>query len=163
MLDWPHLHVAFNHVAIVGFPFLAVLVAVAWLRRSRELLLTGVVLTILLGPATLLTKASGERAEEAVENLAWFKEAVVHDHEERAELAAIVAMAAAVVALGVGWWQRSRVELARGPAALLLVALLAVSTLLALTALSGGAIRHDEFGSTPAAGQERPDDDRDER
>ncbi|MFN0178818.1 MAG: hypothetical protein ACKVZ0_08460 [Gemmatimonadales bacterium] len=158
MLDWPHLHVALNHLPVFGLPFIGLLLVIGLVRRSRELILTASALAALFGPATLATKFGGEQAEEALESAAWFNEATVEEHEEAADLATIAALLTAVAAAVIWWRQRQLTEVNRYGAIALLVLIGITTLLLANTGLKGGAIRHDEFGQ-PASAQPREDDD----
>lgn len=153
MLDWAHLHVALNHLPIVGIPFIGVFLALGLWRRSRDLVLTASALMIVLGPATVLVKVGGEQAEEAVEGAAWFNEAAVEEHEEAADLATIGAILTAIAAAVVWWRQRAMTDVNRYGAMGLLVLIAITTALLARTALAGGVIRHDEFGGASPAAQ----------
>lgn len=160
MFDWAHLHVALNHLPIMGIPVLAGLLLIGLLRRSRDLILTGSALLVLFGPITLATKFGGEQAEEAVEGQSWFNEATVESHEEAANLATIASLLTAVAAAVVWWRQRRTPELNRYGAVSLLVLVGITMILLANTGLKGGAIRHDEFGSALSRTEQNDDDDR---
>ncbi|MBM4186892.1 MAG: hypothetical protein FJ206_06200 [Gemmatimonadetes bacterium] len=120
---------------------------IALFHRSRDLALAATAVLVLLGPATLAVKMGGEQAEEAVEGAAWFNEAAVEEHEEAADLATIAALLTAVAAAVVWWRQRAMTEINRYGVAGLLVMVVITSALLGRTALAGGVIRHDEFGS----------------
>lgn len=161
MLDWPHLHVMTNHLPIIGFPIAAALLALGMAKRSRDILGAAVALTIVVGAGSFVVKQTGERAEEALEELAWADHDRIHEHEEAGEKATIAALVAALVAAGVGWRMRGQATVQLGAPGLLLALLLAVSGLMAWTGLEGGAIRHDEFGAAARAPAAVSDDDRD--
>mgnify|MGYP001432923759 CR=1 FL=1 len=163
MLDWPHLHVALNHLPIFGIPLVGLLIVIGLARRSREIVLVGAALAALLGPATLATKLGGEKAEHAVESATWFNEAVVEEHEDAATLATIAALIAAAAAAMV-WWQQRRMAEVNRYGGVALVVLIGITTiLLAITGFKGGAIRHDEFGQSASAQPAGDEDDERER
>lgn len=159
MPNWAHVHVMLNHIPIVGVPLAALLLGLGHVRRSGEMIRTASAILVLLGVATIGVKLTGEPAEEAVEQAAWFNEGAVETHEELANVATIVVVAASLVA-AAAWWRGRRAPPGR---ALVLVQLLLAglaSGILAAAALRGGAIRHDEFG---LSGSSQPEDREDRR
>jgi hypothetical protein len=150
MPNWAHVHLMINHIPVIGFPLVGLVLATGLVRRSRDLVLTGLALAVLLAGASFAVKQSGERAEEVVEPAAWASEARIHDHEEAGERATIAALVTGLVAALA--WLRARGQAAPGrqaPGAVL--ALVLVTSALMAWALEGGPIRHDEIASPPAA------------
>jgi hypothetical protein len=160
-MNWPYLHLAFNHVPIIGVPIAFVLLVWGLGRGSRDLVRAACLGAVVFGLATVGTVQSGERAEHALEDagVPWFNEEYIQEHEERAETTQWVALAAAalgLVGLGLSWGGRP-VSSSAGWGAAGLLAI--TSVLLAWTALAGGEIRHDEFrggAAPPAVEQEGP-------
>ena len=151
MFDWAHIHVMINHLPIIGLPIAAAVLALGMAQRSRDLLLAAALLTVVIGASSFAVKQTGERAEEAVEELAWADHETIHDHGEAGEKATIAALVAALTAAVVGWRLRGQAVITLGGPAVLLVLLLATAGLMAWTGLEGGEIRHDEFGAPAAA------------
>lgn len=155
MPNWAHIHVMINHLPIIGFPLVAVVLAMGLARRSRDLLLVATALTVLIGAGTFAVKQSGEQAEEVVEQAVWADDDLIHEHEEAAEKATIAALVTALIAAAVWFRLRGQAAPALGGPTLVLALLLVTSGLMAWTALEGGPIRHDEFGGgRPVPGRE---------
>ena len=144
-----HLHLTLNHVPILGTMVFAPLV-LGWglLRHSRDIVHTGLLLTIVLAVTTVPIYLTGEPAEAEIENQPWFSKTLAESHEERAE-GALVAVLITGAGASVALW-RGRKGKPFGsllPAAVL--AGLAISAgFFAAAALVGGQIRHDELRAT---------------
>jgi len=158
-MNWPFLHVAVNHIPIVGIPIALVLLVWGLLRGSRDLARAALVGAIIFGAAGWGVVQTGERSEEALEDarLSWFDEDRAKEHEERAEKGMYLGLAAAGLAVLALWVTRGGRPV-RGPVPWGVAALLLLTAgLLAWAALAGGEIRHDEFrgsGLAPPAGRE---------
>ena len=116
-------------------------------------------------PATVLVVAglagglalnTGEGAEEAVEDLPGVQEAAIHEHEERAEVAASLGGLTALLGVGaLAAAMTSRGRIAQGLLGAALVGELATAGAMAWTGNAGGAIRHPEIGTASVAASER--------
>lgn len=140
-----HLHLAINHLPVVGLLFgLAVLIAGRLLRNETT---ARVGLWMLLAAALLAIPAylTGEPAEEIVESLPAIPDALIERHEE----AAGFALGGALI---VGVMSGATLFLARGGRALhpigcvlVLIAAVASTGCMAWTAKLGGEIHHPEI------------------
>lgn len=155
-----HVHLLLTHVPVLGtvFGLLLLVAALAW--RSDHLRRAAFVTFIATALVTAPTFLTGEAAEEAVEDLPGVTDARIEQHEDVAAVALTLAVIMGVIGLtGVVSRARApRVSRASAYAA----ALLGVVTagVMAVTANSGGAIRHSEINSTaPAAQSSRPQED----
>lgn len=148
MLDFnaAQVHLAVNHLPVFAVLLAGVTLAFAAVTRRAEARNLGLGILVFAAGSALPAQLSGEGAEEIVEDRPGVSEAVIERHEEAAErafavtLAAGIAAAAALVAL----------RLRRQPAARLLSALALVGALVATGAMLqaahlGGQIRHDEI------------------
>jgi hypothetical protein len=140
-----HWHLMLNHVPVLGPYFLALILAIGLVRRSRELARVGLALTLLFPVATYVVTQTGEKAEHYVEDLPWFDKDRVHDHEERGEAALIASGVAGTLALVALWVSRKGAELKPAMTLVVLLAVLVAAGMMALTALDGGVIRHEEL------------------
>jgi archaellum biogenesis protein FlaJ (TadC family) len=140
-----HVHLMLNHIPVLGPFFLALLMILGLFRRSRELVRVALALTLLLPVATYIVTLAGEKAEHYVEDQAWFDEDRVHDHEEKAEAALIATGVAGALALVALWASRKGATLKPAMTILVLLATLVSAGLVALAALDGGVIRHEEL------------------
>lgn len=146
------LHLALNHLPVVGSLFVALLLGWALFRRSDELLRTalgGIVLvTLLCFPAYF----TGEPAEELVRHLPGITAEPVKAHEEAAEKTFTVLFVVGVAALAALVWRR-RQPIPRWVGWCLLAALLGAGAMLGWTANLGGKIRHPELTAEWPAGK----------
>lgn len=152
-MDWTHLHLALNHVPVLGAPFLLGLLLWSWGRRQGVTLRFCLWLIVILAAASVAIKFTGDFAAERVGADPAFDKALILQHEESADQATTGVFfmgLAAAVALFV-----SRAGRITPRWSLTLVALLALATfgLMARTANFGGHIRHPE--TRPLAGQAR--------
>lgn len=144
-LNPAHWHLIVNHIPLLGPFFLALLMIIGLVRRSREMIRVTLALTLLFPVATYIVTLTGEKAEHYVEDQTWFDEDRVHDHEERGEAALIASGVAGALALVALWVSRKGVALKPAMAILVLLATLVAGGLVALAALDGGVIRHEEL------------------
>lgn len=157
-MNGPHLHLALNHLPVVGSLGIAILLAVAILpagRAFRRLALAALVVVALAG---LLAFFSGEGAEEGIENLPGVESTRIEEHEDMARVALIGLELAGVIGLaGLLAFRRRAI-----PGSLIAVALivdLGAAALLARVATLGGEIRHEEIrAGAPAAPTPSADD-----
>jgi hypothetical protein len=162
-----HLHLVINHLPIIGALLSIPLVILALVFRNERGLLAGAVVTLTLtGAGALATMRTGEPAEEMVEHLPGIAATLIHEHEERAEVATGVAVATAIGALALFAMSARRGRSLPAPwLASLLVATVATSGAMAWTGTAGGVIHHTEIRGdaavAPAGQMEQSDRDED--
>ena len=145
-----HLHLLLNHVPVIGIVGVALLFALALRRRSDELTRLALGVTIALAVVAGAVFLTGEPAEELVEHLPGFDDALVERHEEAALIATIAFGALGALAAAALLWAR-RHALPRRTAALGLVGAVTLTAVVGWTANLGGMIRHTEIRPTAAA------------
>jgi len=143
-MNGPHLHLAFNHLPVVGSVIIGLVLFVALVpagKAFRRLALAGLVVVALAGLPAFF---SGEGAEEGIEHLPGIEERRIGQHEDLAKVALIVLEFAGAVGLaGLIIFRRRAI-----PGSLLALALvvdLGAVVLLARVATLGGEIRHPEI------------------
>ena len=141
-----HVHLLLNHVPVVGAVIGTLLLAYAAVRRNSEVSKIALALFAALAAVSVAVFLTGEPAEEAVEHLPGFSESITEQHEELARVAMISIVAFGVLAIGALTYFRRRV-LPRWFAATSLLFSLTIVALMAVTANSGGQIRHSEIRS----------------
>lgn len=146
-----HWHLVVNHLPVVGS--LAALLLLAWAfvkntDESKRIALTALVLVALVSIPAFLT---GEPAEGLLKGLPGISKRWMSNHEEAAEVALWVAIAAGALALGVLIFFRKTRSIPRWAIGGLLVVTLAVSGLMTRAANYGGKIHHPEILSGTAA------------
>ena len=154
-----HIHLLLNHFPVIGTIIGLALLAVAIARKNTELTKVAFGLFAALGVITVIVYFTGEPAEEAIESLPGFSEAITERHEDFALMATIVlasfgALALSVLAVFCGK------SLPRWVTPFSLVLALASAAVMGYTAMLGGQVRHTEIrtgtGVLPLS-QENPD------
>ncbi len=161
-MNQAHFHLMVNHLPII-LPIAGVIVLVGGMFVRSEVVKRMAYLLFTIGAvATLSAMASGEGAEEVAENLAGVTENYIHEHEEKAEVFALVSYILGALSL-VGLWASWK---GKGFAKLLSFVILALSFVVLFlgkqTGTTGGEIRHTEIRSgqsAPTGAQEEDGDD----
>jgi len=152
------LHLASNHVPVIGIFGATLLLLYAGARRSAEVWRAGLIVLVILGALAFVTYFSGEPAEKVIKHLPGVTENQIAPHEKSALFAIVMLEIMAVLGLiGLG---ASRARPApRWHGALTLLLALMTSAVLARTAYLGGRIRHTElrpdFVAPPATAGEK--------
>src|SRR5688572_22131854 len=156
-MSWAHVHLALNHVPVVGILVGLLVLGFGIFRRSRELTRSSFWLLAGLALITVFVYLTGEPAEELVEGLPGISEPLIEQHEEAALVTTvgttILGLAAMIGLLrerggrsAGGWYSKSVLLLA-----------FVVTALLGWTANSGGQIRAYEIRSArEVVGSEQP-------
>ncbi len=147
-MNWIHLHLALNHVPVLGVLFAGALLAVGIARRSEELLRVSLWALALLAAAAIAIKFTGDFAAEALAAKADavpLNKDLLNAHEQSADQATTgvfllgLAAAAGLVAA------RSGRPVPRWAVLASLVLALVTFLLMARTANVGGQLRHPEI------------------
>ena len=155
-MSFVHLHLILNHVPVIGSVFVLLLLALAWVKRSSEIGKLAIGFIVAIGVVSAVVFLTGEPAEEAVEHVAGVSDAVIHQHEDAAGLALVLAGTIGVMGLATLLWYR-RLAIPRVVMSVALVATVALNAAMAWTAYLGGQIRHTEI-RTSAGEVDRSDD-----
>ncbi|MSU40856.1 MAG: hypothetical protein EXS22_04885 [Pedosphaera sp.] len=144
-MNWAHLHLALNHLPVLGVPFVAVIFLIALRRRDvawQRLALCGFVTLFFVA---LAAKFTGDFAHELVVDWNGFDHDLMHVHEESADQA-VTAIFLLGLFSGIGLFlSRAGRALPKWAVAVVLVLALASTALLLRTASRGGEIRHPEI------------------
>ena len=149
-----HFHLLLNHFPVIGILIVIALLAAAIVRRSNDVAKVSLGLLAALGAISLVVFFTGEPAEEAIENLPGFSEAITERHEEFALAATIVLASIGAFALGLLAILRKR-EVPRWITVGVFMLSLVGGGMMGYTAMLGGEIRHTEV----RAGFVSPTDD----
>jgi uncharacterized membrane protein len=144
-MSWAHIHLALNHVLIIGLPIALLLLAWALYRGSSELTRAALGLIVLLGLVTIVVQLTGEPAEELVEGLPGVLDSAVDRHEDAALVGTYGMTALALLALFGLWRYRTGPALERRLPAALLVGGVFLTGFFIWVANLGGQIRHTEL------------------
>lgn len=166
-----HLHLLVNHLPIFAAAFaIPILLGALW-ARSRGAWSSGVLLLVVGAIGSVVATQSGERSEDAVEEIPGVTEAAIHDHEEAAEAAMAISILTALGA-AAAWWLARTDRWQRPAMGATTIAAAATFGMMALAGSSGGRIRHaaeidgvtgggstaTEAGARPGHGGEEDDD-----
>jgi len=163
MFDGPTIHLALNHVPVIGSAgiLLILLLAVVLKREAYTRLALG--LAVLVALVTIPVLRSGEPAEKRIEHQPGVEERWIEPHEDLAQVSAWVMFCFGAIAALALFAARGGRALASWVTPVALAFALGASTLMAITAHRGGMIRHLELrpGYTPAAAPagEKADED----
>lgn len=156
------LHLVLNHLPVFGILFGFVVLALAVWRRNESWTRLALGVLVVVGISAALAMMTGEGAEEAVEHLPGVSESIIHEHEEAAELTALITYALGASAL-VALWVFRRRTIPRVLSVMALVLTMATSGFVAYTAHLGGQIRHTEIRSGAVATDNAEEGDEEER
>ncbi len=140
-----HLHMVVNHFPIIGIILGFIVLVGGIVLKNKTIQNTAYFLFIIGAIATLASMATGEGAEEMVEDLPGVGHEIIHEHEEIAEKLALVLYALGLVSI-VGWYLNVK-ENAKAKWVTIAALVLSIAGVLLgkATGTSGGEIRHTEI------------------
>lgn len=145
-MDLAHLHLSLTHVPIIGVIFGFLILLISSIAGSKGATRVGLGLLVLSAIIAVPVYLTGESAEEIVERLPGFSEAVTEQHKTAAAWALGLVIAsgiAGLAALLLTGWQNTKAATLSVIAALLVSFL--TTTSMVRTANLGGQIRHTEI------------------
>ncbi len=144
-MNQAHSHLVVNHLPII-FPMVGLIVLVGgFIFRSAVIKRVAYFIFILGAVATLPTMLTGEGAEEVAEHIAGVSERFIHEHEEKAELFAMLSYIVGVLSLIALWLNWKQNKLASLFSYGVLIVALGALFMGKQTGTSGGEIRHTEI------------------
>ena len=151
-----HLHLLVNHLPIVGSLLSVLLLSLALWRGERGALAAATLALAFTGLGAGAALWTGEPAEDFVEHrVAGADEGLMHEHEERAEVATVLAGLGAAAGIGLLALGSSAPKIAGYG---LLGLSIASAGAMAWTGAAGGPIRHTEIrDGTERGGEARSD------
>jgi hypothetical protein len=156
-VNYPYLHLAVNHLPVLGAIFALLLLAWGVARGSRDVTRVALGAALLAGLSAYPAYFTGDEAHEQLEEMPGYDHDRTHEHEEAAE-AALIALLATAGAGGLGLWvSRKDRAIPVWSVGLVGLGLLASAGLVARAAMLGGEITHLEarqpvFAPPTAAG-----------
>jgi len=144
-MNWVQLHLALNHLPVMGVPMAVMLLAIGWWRKSPDVMRLSLWLITLLVAAAIAIKFTGDfAAEQAALQLTPVAELVARHEQTGDQATTAVFFLGLVSALALVLSRRKRPL--RGWALAVIVTLGLLTGLLYLrTAHSGGQISHPEL------------------
>jgi hypothetical protein len=144
-MNWPHVHLALNHVPVLGSLFLFLLLLVAVCRRSEELKRLSLQGLLLLAAISIPIKFTGDFAAQALAHQPGVESAFVNRHEQSADQATTGIFLLGLIALAGLIAARKLRPVPAWATTAALIASLVTFALMVRTAQSGGVIRHPEI------------------
>ena len=144
-MDWVKIHLALNHISVVGIPFLILLLGWGWLRRVEVVTRLALWWILIFSVVAIALKFTGDFAAEAAATRLEPHRHYVQRHEQAADQATTAVFftgLAAAMALFLG---RNGRVLSRWVVPILLISGLISAILTARTANLGGQITHQEL------------------
>lgn len=156
-MDSTHLHLMLTHVPIVGMIIGTIMLLYGLIGKSKSIQQFSLMLLVVMALVTIPVFLTGEPAEETVENIAGIPESVIEEHEEAAEWAIWVMMAAGAFSLISLIAAKMNSAFSSMSIKLSLAVCLLATAAMARTGYLGGQIRHSEIrGGTLADTQAQP-------
>ena len=155
-MNWAHIHLALNHIPVLGTMFGLSLLGYAMLRRNDVLKKAACNLFVAVALLALPVYFTGEPAEEVVESAAGISKSAIDAHEQSALISLVgVELLGVVGLIGLVAVRRGRPVSAKVTGTALALSL-ATAALMARTANLGGQIHHEEIrAGAPATPLER--------
>lgn len=163
-MNTAHIHLMITHLPIIG-AFIGLLILVfAYLKKDANVKTAAYLVFVVCAIGACIAYATGEGAEEVVENLPGVVEAAIETHEDAAMYSLISMIALGVMSMiGIMQirWNSSKLNFAHR---LILVLSLWSMATIAYTGNLGGKIRHTEIvnASADLPNNEQPSNESDE-
>ncbi len=158
-MNGAHLHLVVNHLPIIT-PIIGVLILVIGLILKSEIVKRiAYGLFVLTSITTFISMSTGEGAEEIAEGIAGVTHNVIHEHEEQAEVFALLAHVLGALSLFAFWlcWKRKAIAKMASYTVLFIAVLVIYQGRKVGT--TGGEIRHTEIRADYKATAHMEDED----
>lgn len=153
-MNQAHFHLVVNHLPII-FPIVGAMVLIGgFIFRSEIVKRTAYFIFIVGAVSAMAAMVSGEGAEEIAENLPGVTDGIIHEHEESAELFAIISYlfgALSLIGLWANWKNKAFAPIL---SYVLLIGSFVVIFLGRQTGTTGGEVRHTEIRSGQGTGNQ---------
>jgi hypothetical protein len=144
-MDWRQIHLALNHLPVIGLPLVLLLLLTGWRRRSEEVMRMALWAVALLSVAAIAIKFTGDfAAEQHATQFVAAKEFVDRHEQAGDQVTAVVFLLAVCSALAL-WLGRAKRPLKVWAVVLALALGVITSALYLRCAHSGGQISHPEL------------------
>lgn len=144
-MDWIQLHLALNHIPVIGIPVLVLLLLAAWWRKRQETIRFLLWALMWLALAAIAIKFTGDfAAEQSPEKFAQVKEFIT-PHEEAADQATTAVFFLAIAIASTLFLSRGGKPFRRWTVEVVLLLGFAAILLYARSAHTGGQISHPEL------------------
>lgn len=143
-MNGAYIHLAINHIPVVGVPFAFFLFLIGYIRKSRDLVQAGFVVMILMGLGAYPIVKSGGMAAHVLRGVPEITRESIHEHAEAADFGFWGAVILGIFSLAAFWVTKKTQMISKTWTLIALVGSLWLSTVMARVAHLGGLIRHPE-------------------
>ncbi len=144
-MDWTQIHLALNHLPVIGLPLALLWLLIGWARRSPEVLRLALWSVLSLSIAAIAIKFTGDfAAEQSAARLTGVKEFVSRHEQAGDQVTTAVFLLALATALAL-WLGRKQRPVRAWVLAVVVVVGAATCGLYVRCAHSGGQISHAEL------------------
>jgi hypothetical protein len=150
-MNWTHLHLALNHVPVLGVPFVTLLLAWGWLFRKPEVIRVAVLWTLGIAAASIAIKFTGDSAAEVDPSRFLPVQELLERHEKSADQATTAVFVWGLAAAVATWLGRGQKAVPAPVLGMLMALGVVTCVLLARTANVGGQISHPQIREGAAA------------
>ena len=144
-MDWKQLHLALNHLPVIGLPLMVVLLFAGWCRKSQEVMRAALWFMAVLSVMAILVKFTGDFAAADYPQKTDEVKALVTRHEQTGDQVTTAVFVLALVSALAIWLARGKRELKTWAVMLVLALGVVTSALYARCAHAGGQISHPEL------------------
>lgn len=144
-MNGAHYHLALNHLPII-IPIVGLLVIIGGFIVKSEVVKRTAYCIFILGALTTFTAiATGEGAEDVVKNLDGISKSLIHEHEEKAEIFALLSYVLGITSIVALWSSWKKKAYTNYIAAAIIMYCFVVLYFARQTGTTGGEIRHSEI------------------
>lgn len=144
-MNGAHYHLILNHLPII-IPIIGLLVIIGGFIVKSEIVKRTAYCIFILGAMTAFAAiATGGGAEDAVKHLDGISKDLIHEHEEKAEVFALLTYVLGIASIVALWSNWKRKLYADYTAFAIIIYCLAVLYSAQQTGTTGGEIRHSEI------------------
>ena len=144
-MNWVHLHLALNHVPVLGTFFVGLLLGVGLIRNSEELKRCSLIGFVALALVSIPIKFTGDFANEKLVGTSWLEVDRVIVHEQAADQATTGMFLLGLAAVFALWQGRASRPIRKVLLWTVLLLSLITFSMMLRTASLGGEIRHEEI------------------
>lgn len=144
-MNIPHVHLALNHIPVIGIIFVGILLAVSMVLKNTQFQRVALVFLFFVALSAIPVFLTGEGAEEIVEDIPEVSEEYIEEHEEAALISLIFMEILGGLSLLSILLFRKLPGYQRFMTSGMLILTLIVMALFIWTAYLGGHIRHSEI------------------
>ncbi len=152
-MNTTHIHLLLNHFPIIGSMIGSLILLWGIIKKQENVKAIAAVVIVAMTLLAIPVFLTGEPAEDAVENLPGVSEAMINLHEEAAELAIWLMVAAGVASLAALFFKWQKSERAKIVFTIALIMSLLSFGAMARTGYYGGKIRHTEISTAADVNQ----------